>query len=295
MIWLFFLLLHLLITAAFAVLTYLDVLHTPYAALAAVFFAPPVGYAAVLLAHFSMMNENHAPPISIEKLVMQNEVYKNVAIENGSADLLTVPLEEALLINDSKTKRRLMLDVLNGDAGGYAHLLGAARDDEDTEVSHYAATAMSELIKENEYSVQHFEQRLQKEPQNAQLLADYIDFLGDYLSTGLLDGSVLEMYRYEYIGLIERYISLCGESLPMLEKKLDMQLLLKDFSAAEDTADLAKARFAGDGESFIMRLKLCSALCDSAGIAKTLSEISEKEIYLNKNQREIISFWGALQ
>ena len=77
------------------------------------------------------------------------------AMEENDRDV--VPLEEALLLNDSSRRRELIMNVLNDNPGEYVELLKQARMNEDVEVVHYAITAMVELSKEYDYRLQKIE------------------------------------------------------------------------------------------------------------------------------------------
>ena len=54
-----------------------------------------------------------------------------------------VPLEEALIINENNTKRRMMLDALYDDPLKYLDVLLVASHNEDVETAHYATTTLS--------------------------------------------------------------------------------------------------------------------------------------------------------
>lgn len=92
--------------------------------------------------------------VGVEKLRVNEEIYKNMfpAMEENDRDV--VPLEEALLLNDSSRRRELIMNVLNDNPGEYVELLKQARMNEDVEVVHYAITAMVELFKEYDYRLQ---------------------------------------------------------------------------------------------------------------------------------------------
>ena len=292
MIWLLLLLLHLIISAAFAALTFLDILHIPTAALAVVLFVPPVGYLAALLCHLHAAGTDQADwEISLESLTVDNDVYKNVEIGTAGDEQTTVPLREALLLDDAKTKRGLMLEVLNSDTGKYAELLTLARDDKETEVSQYATTAMTELMKEFELGVQRYEQRRRTGPANAALLTAYADHLQAYLETGLLDGVLLELYRHNYLELLDALEALQGGTLAVCRRKFDALLGCADYSGAQAACDRAAADWPDQGEGYFMLLELCFALHDHAGAAAALAALQQPDVYLDHRQKQILEFW----
>ena len=75
-----------------------------------------------------------------------------------------VPLEDALIMDDSATKRSVMLDVLMSDTNDYLSVLSQARMNEDVEVVHYATTAMVELSKDYELRLQSYSSEYARDP-----------------------------------------------------------------------------------------------------------------------------------
>ena len=117
--------------------------------MALVIFVPFWGTVCVLLLHLQMLTrrDNRIEP-GVEKLRVNEEIYKNIFQAVSDTDKKIVPLEEALLINEPRVRRELIMDVLNDDPEEYMDLLKQARMNEDVEVVHYAITAMVELSKE---------------------------------------------------------------------------------------------------------------------------------------------------
>ena len=104
-------------------------------------FVPVWGPVCVLLIHFQLFSgTDQVKTVGVEKLRVNEEIYKNMfpAMEENDRDV--VPLEEALLLNDP-SRRGTDHDVLNDNPGEYVELLKQARMNEDVEVVHYAITA----------------------------------------------------------------------------------------------------------------------------------------------------------
>lgn len=57
-----------------------------------------------------------------------------------------VPLEEALAVSDSTSTRHLMMDIARGDAASSLGAIANALNSEDSEVSHYAATVLQDVL-----------------------------------------------------------------------------------------------------------------------------------------------------
>lgn len=86
---------------------------------------------------------------TLEKLRINEEIHKNILVMENEGEDTVVPLEEALLVNSPAQKRKLILSVLTDDPAGYYDLLQQARMDNDSEVVHYASTALSQITMES--------------------------------------------------------------------------------------------------------------------------------------------------
>ena len=73
---------------------------------------------------FAMLTrrDNRIEP-GVEKLRVNEEIYKNIFQAVSDTDKKIVPLEEALLINEPGVRRELIMDVLNDDPEEYMDLL----------------------------------------------------------------------------------------------------------------------------------------------------------------------------
>lgn len=153
-----------------------------------VIFVPVWGALSMLILHLQVFSKaENSRKIGIEKLQVNEEIYKNNFRLREENDHDIVPLEEALLINDPEKRRKLIMDILNDDPSKYIELLEKARMNEDVEVVHYAITAMVELSKDYDSKLQTFERTYAAAPEDPVVLDEYCDFMEEYLQQGLLE------------------------------------------------------------------------------------------------------------
>ena len=112
-----------------------------------VFLVPVFGFSCLLFLEWeSRGDQENKKEIGIEKLKINDDIHRSILMEEDPARDLMVPLQEALLMNDASTRRELMMDILYDDVGEYVEVLKNARMNDDTEVVHYATTAMVEPV-----------------------------------------------------------------------------------------------------------------------------------------------------
>ncbi|MFR2310566.1 MAG: hypothetical protein ACLS6Z_11835 [Roseburia inulinivorans] len=114
-----------------------------------VVFVPVWGVLCVLILYFQIwIQSDQRKEVGVEKMKVNEEIYKNIFQSGTEQEGNIVPLEEALIVNEPELRRELIMNVLNDNPEEYVELLKQARMNEDVEVVHYAITAMVELSKE---------------------------------------------------------------------------------------------------------------------------------------------------
>ena len=234
---------------------------------------------------------------TLEKLRINDEIYKNILVVGNEDEDTVVPLEEALLVDSPVQKRKLILSVLTDDPAGYYDLLQQARMDNDSEVVHYASTALSQITKEADLKLQKLEQHYAAAPDDAAVLEEYCDYLESYLKDGFVQGRAAEIQRHQLEQLLKKRLeNLSGRRSCTLECRLaDVQLGLAEYDRAEKTLEDLTVRWPQRETPWVLRLQLAAALHDGAAIQKTLCQIEEKEVYLSAKGREIVRFWQGKQ
>ena len=94
------------------------------------------------------MSRREKTPFRMEPFRVDDELHRSIRVENREDAASTVPLEEALLLDSAEQRRKLILSVLTDDPVQYYDLLEQARLNDDSEVVHYAATAMAQISKQ---------------------------------------------------------------------------------------------------------------------------------------------------
>ena len=201
------LLLHLLISMLVLLGLWLKVIKVHKYMFFVVLLIPFWGTLLVMLLHFQIaFSADGGREIGVEKLRLESELYKSIAVDDRAVSTSTVPIEEALLINSARDRRNIIMDVLNDNPKEYVSFLQKAGNNDDTEVVHYAVTAMVEISKENDEWLQMYAARYEQDPEDIVLLTEYADFLWECLSRNLMQGQVEVLNRELFSKLIEKKI-----------------------------------------------------------------------------------------
>lgn len=207
---------------------------------------------------------------TLEKLHINEEIHKSILVAEDEGEDTVVPLEEALLVDSPAQKRKLILSVLTDDPAGYYDLLQQARMDNDSEVVHYASTALSQITKEADLKLQKLEQRYAAAPDDAAVLEEYCDYLESYLKDGFVQGRAAEIQSHQLEQLLKKRLEdLDGRRSCMLECRLaEVQLRLAEYDRAEKTLEELTARWPQREAPWMLCLRLAAALRDGEAIQK---------------------------
>ncbi len=284
---------HLFLCAALYLLMHLGILRSQKKLLIFVFLIPLFGIAVLAINEiYSRGNKKVKKEAGIEKLKINDEIYRSILMEEQEENII-VPLQEALILNDASVRRELMMKIMYDDTSQYVDTLKTARMNNDTEVVHYATTAMVEVQKEYDLKLQQLDKEYRENPEEMSILKSYLDLLGNYIASGLLEGNMLHFQRRKYQELLEKIISLQKEedSITWFTKKAENELALKEYEAADHTIEEIISRWPDQEKGYLLRINLSAAEKKRESIKDTLDEINKYHIYLSSTGKNVVRFW----
>lgn len=256
-----------------------------------VIFVPVWGALCVLIRHFGVwLNRDGTKEVGREKLQINEQLYRSFFVSPEENERSVVPLEEALVVNDTGLRREMMMNVLNDDPTQYIDFLHQAQMNEDAEVVHYAATAMAEISKNYESQLQMLEEAYRNHPKDSRIREEYCDFLEEYLAQGIMHGQMERQRRQRHCQLLQ----LCFQdapSLPILTRLTENYLLLREFPRAEQTLEVMGRSWPQQEEYWLLRIK-CAAMQEQGGkVRHILREMRDRQIYLSRKGALQLKFW----
>ena len=290
-----FLLFHCVLCLIAAILMYTHLMKSCPMILPIVFLVPVFGFSCLLFLEWESRGDQESKKeIGIEKLKINDDIHRSILMEEDPARDLMVPLQEALLMNDASTRRELMMDILYDDVGEYVEVLKNARMNDDTEVVHYATTAMVELQKDYETKLQKQKEAFALE-EDAGLLDEYIQTLEKYVESGLLEGNMLKNRRLELCGLLERKLTQRKEEgheeLPLYCKKFEQDCALGEYEDALRMADAAIRLCPQQEEGYLMKIRHGVMTKNPEQIGTVIGLLENNKVYLSPAARRTVDFW----
>lgn len=292
MIYLILLAVHLILSALVFLGIHFEILKVHDYMFFVALLLPFWGLLIVLILHFQIFfRADDSVDIGVEKLKLESELYRSVTVDEKKTAASTVPIEEALVVNSARERRSIIMDVLNDNPREYINFLQKAGNNEDTEVVHYAVTAMVEIAKENDENLQKFEQLHAMDPEDTQVLTQYTDFLWNCLSQNLMQGQVEVMNRELFCTLMQKKIDLTQGSISDFQRMVANELKRKNDIQASAYLLQMQSLYPDAEETYLCRLDYLASVGRGEDIKKLLQEIEKKHIYLSSTTKGVLAFW----
>lgn len=258
------------------------------------FFVPVWGLAAIFTCNYlSRKRKAGSKGTELEELMFSSGNFRRIIYDDEKATETVVPLEEAIRINDTKVRRKLMMDIMREDPAEFVELLQQARLNDDIEVTHYASTAMMEVQRKYEVTLQKYEKEMQTYPDNIDMLNAYLRLLKRYIDSGMLKKNMLIIQRTRYDTLLKKKIAEYPAEKQPYFNSADNLIELGYFEEAEKTISFLTYKWPNDEKVWIIKLKLYFEWRNKPRFNETIFKIKQKNIYFSPQYRDLLSFWKA--
>jgi len=207
-------------------------------------------------------------------------------------DTMIVPLEETLLMNDTKIKRHQFLDAMKRDSSGYIDILKIALRDEDVETSHYAASSMDKIKREFDLKLQKFSVEYEKNKIEEKVSKEYSELLDEYINSRLLDEDELEykIIMGTHIGVLENILGITEDKDIYYEKIIDILFKIKDLEKASQYCEEFIENYKTEN-AYMANLRYYFLIKDKENFEKCFGNLLKSSIKLSNKGLEIIRFW----
>jgi len=203
-----------------------------------------------------------------------------------------VPIEEALLESDNENTRKVLLDILKSDYDTSIPLLKKAIDSEDSEVSHYASAAISDVLSKFKKTQELLDKQYCENPEERGILISYKKYMLQYLDYGIFPETELNTYLDIYESLMKKEYELFKEEMEVGSYLEWIRLLLKENrqKPAENWKDKMMFQYPDALETYKVRLQY-SYQYDKKDFLKCICEIKESSVELDDEVLDIVRFF----
>lgn len=207
-------------------------------------------------------------------------------------EINTIPMEEALLINNGAVKRKLLMDTAKESAYEYINFLRLAISDNDIETSHYAASLIMEIKRNLQNSLQTLSVLHEQTPESSAILEEYLKVVEKYYHSKLLDEKNEERYAFIYSKLLEEQLILRTADEHWLEEKIAIDFKLKQYRSAEKWIDAYYKSFPDSERPYLLLLRHYYQYGNQVLFDKALRLLKDSHIKLSPEGLDMVRYWS---
>lgn len=259
--------------------------------------APIYGILLFLLSYFCflILKKTKAAFINPEELSFSKAKIKSILGDDLQRGINKVPIEEALLESDHESTRQVLLDVLKSDYESSIPILMKAIENEDSEVSHYASAAISDVLSRFKRNQKEIDEQYRKYSEDEEILTNYRNYVFKYLSYQIFP----EVECNSYLNLYEE---LMQQSYRLFPKKIEEKdyedwicLLVKcdRQDVAKKWLDIMEKEYPDQLSTYKAQLQF-SYRYNKKEFKEVLQKIKSSQVMLDEKTIEIVRFFQEM-
>ncbi|MFC0905920.1 hypothetical protein ACFHWD_14685 [Clostridium sp. MT-14] len=227
------------------------------------------------------------------RYIRENIPYNVVRAGTMADEMNVIPVREALILNDSKIKRKLLIDVIKKNSTENIPILKKALENSDTEVSHYAAVAITEFRNYFINTIQKVSVEYENDKKNVDTLISYINIVKEYIKSGLLDKKSLKKYKYLYSKRLEELLEMYDLEEKYFVDKINCDMELGNYTSAKEYCIKFYEAHSDSDEAYVMQMKLYYVLKDFRNFKRVLDKLKQSSLQFSNKTLNIVRFWIA--
>lgn len=198
-----------------------------------ILFTPPIGCIVFTFAHL-LYRILFGKDIDRDAVSFSKERVKIYTLPDEERELNVVPVNETLAVSDKGMQRALILNVLKDYSEHSLETISDALKSKDSEVSHYAASALMDAISDFRATSQNLLFAIQKNEKDMEIKIMCFEYLSDALKKNFLPEIEYQSYVYALHGVLKDMFYQDQKQVPPAFYEIMVHFLLqfKDFTLA---------------------------------------------------------------
>ena len=258
----------------------------------AVVFVPICGLVLLVIEEYRVRNTTQKErQVGVESFKISDIRYKRIVVDDDSNETITVPLEEAISVNNASVRRKLMMDILHRNPEEFIELLQMTRTADDTELTHYATTTMMEIQNKYELEIHKLSEEIKENPKELQVLKKYRKVLLKYIDSGLISGKILEIYRVQLDDILRKLCEMLPENRVYFQDYIRNQIALgKNDNIDGQIMDMIN-RWPDEVQVYQIYVEFLWKSNRGDEIPGVLNRLKEGNVYLSSEGKAWLEFW----
>lgn len=229
--------------------------------------------------------------VDVKAIGVQSIDYNKININDEKDVERIVPLEEAIVINESNMRRALLMDVIQNRPDEKISLLQKATMSDDTELTHYATTTIMEVQSGFEQRISELEKYYSANPQDILVVRKLYKEVSRYVNSKLLTGSILKIYQEKMIALLRQLKEMRPDDVRYREDLFYAYISMGNYEMAKEELTDYKLICFDTEARYKMEIVLCSKTNRGDQIKSLINEMKQKEVYVSSEGKKWFEFW----
>lgn len=233
--------------------------------------------------------------VELDDVAFSKERVRTQLKADEEREMNVIPLEEAIAVNDQKSLRAAMLNVLKGEIRNSLSAISLALETKDSESSHYAASVLSHELSEFRMEVQKLYLGIREEAEDQ---TEYEDMMLDYTDNVLKQKVFTELEQRRFVQMMAEAAESFYTKDPaaMSEKHYEsvcMRLLeIGDFENSEKWCIRLAKQYPDRLSAFTCRLKLYFIVRNREAFFQTLDALKKSDVVIDNETLELIRIFS---
>lgn len=251
----------------------------------------PVIGPCFFLAGFLAYRLLYREQVDLEDVIFSKEKIKQRLKADEERERNVVPLEEAIRISDKKNKRALLLNVIKGDIQESLASISLALNNEDSEVAHYAASALMDEINEFRLQVQRLYEQIGEEEEDE---TECEEMLLDYMDPILKQKIFSDLEQKKFVAIMEKTgeflfeKNACKLSAKRYEGLILCLIAQEEYEKAQLWCERLTLQYPQELAAYTCRLKLYFASQNREQFFAVLEELKRSDVIVDSETLELI-------
>lgn len=263
--------------------------------LVTVIFIPVFGFLYLvildILARWTPLIENNTITLhELEKDIVGTGFMK-VDFEK---EVNVAPMEDALFLNNSSERRKLIIHALRDDVDKYLDFLNKALSNDDPETTHYAASAIMEKKRKLSNSLQELAVRFEEDRKDKQVTIPYANVLKTYLNSGMLDDKSYIKYKYIYANVLQNLLEADTSEEQYFIDLINCELELGNIDKALDNCDKFIEHHPKSENTYLQKIKVYYYAQDNKKLQSVLAQFKQSDIKFSNDALNTVRYWSEV-
>ena len=254
---------------------------------------PVIGpaYMALSKALYRLFYRNHT---DLAMTKVQEKTAEVIAIPDADDELNVVSIEEAMIVSHKSDLRRLLLNILKDGADHSLDAIALALDSEDSEASHYSASAIADSLARFHEKVRVLTEQLTVDGENEDCLRELVEYLLWYLDKNVLSEREQKMYLHKTSDHLLHLMQVnpAEAASGFFSQLTELAIKADENELAATWAQRCAQLYPDNLDTYAANLHSSFANHDVEGFRRWMEALKHSKVVVNKEMLDLIHTFG---